>query len=475
MKFRLKITFVMICLMTVFFSVGGTMLISTSFHNSLDQEIVTDIEYYKMILRTMLILNDSTDWSSDEDIADVLKQLIAQSCTQEAVRLSSEDSVIFSQGNLVSSFGDLSKETTATALSYRIFAPNDVQTSALHPNTEYYIQICGAFSVNESIKYLDIAYDVSPIYYTRYQQQQIYLRIFTMLVLASAVCSYILSFFLTRPLTQLSRASRQVAAGNYQYCSKIRSHDEVGELSEDFNRMTDTLVAHMEELKESIERQNQFIGNFTHELKTPLTSIIGYADLLRGQTLNADDAQDAANYIFSEGKRLERLSLKLLDIIVADREDLSLVPTNPHLIVANIVEHLRDDFRRMDIDLSCQCEEGSCLLEPDFFTSLVRNLIENARRAINGGGQIIILLKIMDDGCQLMVYDNGKGIPTESLNHLTEAFYRVDKARSRAHGGAGLGLSLCASIAQLHNGDIQFNSRENSGTIVTVNLRGGLA
>ncbi len=115
------------------------------------------------------------------------------------------------------------------------------------------------------------------------------------------------------------------------------------------------------------------------------------------------------------------------------------------------------------------------MLDTDFFGSLLVNLIENARKALIDGGSISVRSEMTDDGCLIFISDTGKGIPANSITHITEAFYRVDKARSRAQGGAGLGLTLCARIAQMHNGTISFESIEDHGTTVTVQLKGGRA
>lgn len=217
------------------------------------------------------------------------------------------------------------------------------------------------------------------------------------------------------------------------------------------------------------------MGSFAHEMKTPMTSIIGYADLMRGQSLTTDEQIDAANYIFSEGKRLENLSFKLLDIFVADRRELALKQVSPAGIVMDITEHLQPIYEKTGIALSCKCEEGTCVIEPDLTRMPLLNLLDNARKALDHGGHIQIDCSMLQDGCRFIIADNGKGIPPEALQHLTEAFYRVDKSRSRAQGSAGLGLTLCAKIVELHHGTIHFDSGPGVGTTVTVDLKGGRA
>ena len=201
-----------------------------------------------------------------------------------------------------------------------------------------------------------------------------------------------------------------------------------------------------------------------------MTSIIGYADLLRGQSLDPQEAQEAANYIFSEGKRLESLSLKLLDLLLTEQRSLRFVAADPAPLIERLTAHLQPVYRGGGITLQSRCEPGLCRLEPDLFASVLTNLLDNARKALDRGGNIFVLGKRLPEGYEIQVLDNGRGMPEEALLHLTEAFYRVDKSRSRAQGGAGLGLTLCSRILELHGGTISFRSREGVGTIVTVLL-----
>lgn len=215
------------------------------------------------------------------------------------------------------------------------------------------------------------------------------------------------------------------------------------------------------------------MGYFAHELKTPMTSIIGYADLLRSHELHENERREAANYVFTEGRRLELLSLKLLDLIVLKKRDLKLVPTSVQHLVTEVVRLLKPVVVKLGITVRYQCNDGICMLEPDLVKSLLINLADNARKALDEGGQIYIESKILSDGCVIRVADNGKGIPESELARITDAFYRVDKSRSRAQGGVGLGLSLCSEIVALHNGTMSFESAIGKGTVVTVELKGG--
>ena len=264
-----------------------------------------------------------------------------------------------------------------------------------------------------------------------------------------------------------------LAAGDLSRRSGVQTQDELGALAREFDAMAARQEANFAALKATMEGQDRFIGSFTHELKTPMTSILGYADLLRRGTLSPEEQANAADYIFSEGKRLERLSLKLLELYLAEHQALSLVPAAPADLLQDLTAHLSPGLARQGIVLTTQWEPGLCLLEPDLFRSLVLNLIDNSRKAIGAQGTISISCQMTERGCRLTVQDTGRGMPPEVLSHLTEAFYRVDKSRARAQGGAGLGLALCEKIAVLHQGRITFESTLGQGTTVTVSLEGG--
>lgn len=321
--------------------------------------------------------------------------------------------------------------------------------------------------------YIDALYDVTKVYEQREELQRLYIAVFLLVVTCSAVLSYILSYFLTKPISRLKKIVSSITQGNYDLRSDIHTNDEIEELSAEFNQMTDTLVDKMEELNNAVDRQNQFIANFTHELKTPMTSMIGYADLLRRQNLSLEEQIDAANYIYSESKRLERLSIKLLELIAADNKNQELTVQNPAYLIDSVVKHSISYFKENGIEIEKKCEAGNCMLEPDLFVSLVINLLENARRAMENGGVIKIMLSMTEEGCDLLIQDTGCGIPKDKLVHITEAFYRIDKARSRSFGGAGLGLSLCDRIAKIHNGSLSVESEVGIGTSVKVQIRGG--
>lgn len=453
MKFRQKLLLAMVWLLTLSYGIGGVLLISQSFRNSLQQEKASAASSYEMTLQTVRLVNLVDIRQDFSSIRTALDRMDAVS-NQVGIQVTKNGEAIYQSGKTIE------KLATASGSQLLLFSED----------SRHFLQISGPVQTNDTPLQLDILYEITPIYTARAEQLATYHRVFLGMLILGGAAAWGIAWILTRPLGKLSHAARRLAAGKLDTRAKLQAKDEVGQLGAEFDRMAEQLSETITAQQEEMERQEQFMGSFAHELKTPMTSIIGYADLLRGQSLDEQEAQEAANYIFSEGKRLEALSLKLLDMLLMKHQNLALVETDPAILISSLVTHLQPVYREQGIVLQCRCEGGLCRLEPDLFSSVLTNLLDNARKALDHGGNIYVLGK-QENGCyQIQVLDNGRGMPEEALRHLTEAFYRVDKSRSRAQGGAGLGLTLCSRILELHRGTINFASREGKGTCVTVSL-----
>lgn len=457
MKFSIKIMLSMLCLLSLLFGIGGSLMISLSFNDSLDRERSTAYNSYQMVLSTLQIVNDIDRQVDYDDIGDILNQISEQKTESwTALRLYNSEKSVYEVGVF-----DFSVVPESSLLNENIIQ------QLVSKDDKRYLIVSGALQVGGETMFLDMAYNITSLFETRSAQERVYQSVFLFLIVICALLSYSISRILTRPLSELSKTSRAISDGNLSERCAVKSNDEIGRLAVDFNAMVD-------ELENNIKQQESFISSFAHEMKTPMTSVIGYADLIRGQMLSEKEIYESANFIVSEGRRLEGLSQKLMELFMIKEKSVVLSPASPAGIIEELVRHFAPVYKNQGIELECECEGGSCLLESDLFKSLLINLWDNARKAMENGGTIFVKSVMTDDGCRVTVRDNGSGIPDESLSHLTEAFYRVDKSRSRAQGGAGIGLALCREIAAVHNGSLHFESELGVGTTVTVDLKGGI-
>lgn len=453
-------------LIAILFSVGGAVLIHTSFQASLEKEEQAAVDSNELILRIVQFVGEDGEWFSEEELVSVIGSVCAQDSI-DCLQLTCGNEVIYTY----------QKGETIAEYMNQVTDVGENQVMVTYFDTEKgekYLQTTTQFLLNNRSYYLDTGRSLTDIYQIREEQIGVFQRTFLVLFFMGTFLSWVMATFITRHLRKLTRASKEIGAGNLSYRSKIQSQDEIGELSEAFDKMAEKLENNIMLLKESAEQKEQFMGAFTHELKTPMTSIIGYADLLRTQKLNKRDEADALAYIFSEAKRLENMSLKMLDLFVADKKEVFMKECSPAKLVYYVAKHLQNTYAKSDVKIEVRAEQGICLLEPDLFQTLLINLLDNARKSMEQGGTVSVTVKMTEKGCMFYVADEGSGIPEEAMKHLTEAFYRVDKARARSKGSAGLGLALCEKIVQLHHGSMHFDSKEGVGTVVTVVLNGGL-
>ena len=467
MRFGLKMMITITAMLALAFGVCGSVLISAGAGNALSQSQEAAASAHRMILYTLSAVGGPQQQSQSageyEELIGAITQLDEQSAqTWLSLRLSDEEGIVY-----ISREAGIFNDGLIDGVESGQFA----MLTFRGENGAYLLQIAGQLEFESNKLYLESIYDLSPVYLGRQYQQAIYRQLFIAVVIIGAAVSWLLTYWMTSPLRKLSAVTRTIASGDLTCRASIGSRDEIGVLAADFNDMTDRLEGNINEMKDTMQRQEEFMGGLAHELKTPLTSIIGYADLLRGHTLPDRDKRDAANYIFMEGRRLEVLSLKLLELIVMKKRDFEFVPIEISVIVDEAAKMLIPVLEKRNVRLVCACDASVCLLEPDLFMSLLLNIVDNARKAIDSAGEIRIRSKNDGTYCYLSVSDNGRGMPEEELHRIKDAFYRVDKSRSRAQGGVGLGLRLCDEIASVHGGEITFDSTPGRGTTATVKLK----
>lgn len=271
-----------------------------------------------------------------------------------------------------------------------------------------------------------------------------------------------------RPFYQLQWAANEIAAGEYEKRVQVHSKDEIGQVSESFNQMAERVQAHVEELSRTNLCQRQLLGSLAHELKTPMMAIQGYAESLLRLTLSKEQQEKSLGYIESECKRLSRLSAKMLELTglyqadgALEKEEIS-VKEFFTLVEAMAVQRM--EKKKIHLRIQVEPENLVCLGDKDLLMSFLLNLIDNGCKASEEGSEL--LLQADEKG--FYVQDCGCGIPADEVLRVTEAFYMVDKSRSRREGGAGLGLALCQQIAAAHGARLLIESQVGEGTTVSL-------
>ena len=462
MRYRVKLMIIITLLIAMSFSVGGTVLIAVSFRAALDEETKSALASFESVQKTLFLLNSLGDQKDFSNLTQALEQMETQDVVNwQALSLCSGDEVIYRSG---------------MELSDPILTPPDGSTCCYTRVEDMYGQgllVQSSLTAEDRELTLKARFDLSSAFSMLESQQKLFVSAYLVVVLFAVVTSAILSSAMTARLKRLTAAVRKIAGGDLSTRSGIASRDAFGQLSRDFDAMADRLQGEFSQMESEMQRQEAFMGAFAHELKTPMTSIIGFADLLRQGNLDENTRMIAAEHIYSEGKRLEQLSFKLLDLLLLKKDSITMRKVWLERFVDEVDNSLSPVMRKRGVRLFCRAEQKRVSLEPDLVKSLLYNLIDNAAKAMDGEGIIAGSAIAIPGGCQFQVVDNGRGMEKSELTKITEAFYRVDKSRSRKQGGAGLGLALCKQIVELHNGTISFFSEPGKGTRVTVCLYGG--
>lgn len=341
--------------------------------------------------------------------------------------------------------------------------------SIIQKSGEQYILIEGQKvpTSDGSFYSLVLVQDISGLYQEMRKQM-----VFGLWILADAAAIAMLLIFLMtkrilKPLRELQKAAMDISEGVLTRRAKVRTRDEIGVVAKAFNRMAERIESQVTELSQVSEQRRQLLGSLTHELKTPMTSIIGYSDTLLHVNVKKEQQQRALWHIKDECGRLERLSSKLMNLMgLYENDSVSMEEISMEELFAHVAQIEKYHLGQMGMTLKVSCSMGKRQVDRDLMESLLINLIDNGAKASKEGDEIFL----EGQGSRITVRDKGCGIPEEEISRVTEAFYMVDKARSRKAGGCGLGLALCVMIAQLHGAELEIQSKVGEGTAVSVVL-----
>lgn len=298
------------------------------------------------------------------------------------------------------------------------------------------------------------------------QQTEAFVIIAIIMVVMSAALTLPLAYTLVRPLRRIIDASKDLAIGRYETRIPVPSNDELGQLARDFNEL-----AHALEQTERARRQ--WVADISHELRTPLSVLRGEIEALQDGMRVLDRA--ALDSLHADVMRLSRLVGDLYELSMTDLGALSYhkAPIDPVPILQDDVEALAGEFGQRGIAVHVDNQLAGPVVmyaDADRLSQLYRNLLSNTLRYTEAGGRLEIHIRQHQHQVLLCFQDTPPGVAESELRRLFERFYRVETSRSRAHGGAGLGLAICRNIVEAHDGRIGAQASPLGGLLIHLEL-----
>jgi len=274
-----------------------------------------------------------------------------------------------------------------------------------------------------------------------------------------------LSRTLTRPIRELTQATHAISEGDLSQQVPIRSNDELGELAQAFNKMSN-------ELSRSVNARKQMTADIAHELRTPLSLILGHAEAVHDGVL--PPTSENFEIIREEAARLEHLVNDLRILSLADAGELTISPQTieSERLLQEVTSLYQYQTQRKNVTLELDIASPLPTIEvdPGRMTQVFTNILDNALRHTPEGGRIILAAKQVQDQIEISIQDSGPGITPEEVSRIFDRFYRTDPARQREDGGSGLGLAIAKSIVQAHGGQLSAESEAGNGLKIIITL-----
>ncbi len=461
MKFFSKLYFSMLILIILALAVTEYFIVALSLDSAVDTQVESALDSHQLVKYAIQSDILSASQSSTGEVSDITLKLISSSASESMdvplalFEYPSGEPII---DNIKITLPDF--EITEGQIEY--------QSKSVGSGRKL---LLSASLLNQSDKsYLLVTQsDMTSVYDKVDDMVLNCVWVFLGVTAAGIVFALVFSGFITKPINELATVGVGFSQGDYSGRVKVRSRDEIGKLAAVYNQMADSIEEKISDLELAVKQREDFTAAFAHELKTPMTSIIGYADTLYQKDLSESEARAAAGFIVNEGMRLESLSFKLLELMTLRKNDFLLEEVQMGDFLKDIEDTIRPAAAKKGIRTFFDYEPGYVRMEIDLFKTLVLNLIDNAMKS--GTSDVAILGQGKNGIYMIAIVDHGRGIPREELQRVTEAFYMVDKARSRKEHGAGLGLALCERIAEIHNTRLDIRSREGEGTAIRLKLK----
>ena len=468
MKFWKKIFLYSLILFLLLFNGGGIILIE-KIHNENLNTAIKSLMYKYLNVESVMYLNSDYLMDIDVDSESNMKNwidIIINGYSLNNVEQYNTELYSMTNKEIAS---DLKEKIRGKREEILHAKENEKSFIIRTINNKKYAFVSSIVNLKNRDFKLIISKDIQYVYRERINNYKFFIIIDLIMLIILSVGMYIISKKLTNPLVKLSNISKDIAKGKYNIrAEENNKNDEIVVLEHNFNLMIDVIENNIEELKYLNESKQRFIDSLNHEIKTPITSIIGYSELLLKNNVSEEIKIKALKYINSEAKRLETLNSTLLKLTLIREEKKNLSKVDLKDAVISVRNILIYKMKVKNINLDIKIEDINIWVDKELFEVLLTNIIDNSIKASDTNSIIEIEGYYINDKNEyiLKIKDRGIGIPKEDLDKILEPFYMVDKARTRKNNGIGLGLSICSEICNMHNISLNIKSELNMGSEV---------
>ncbi len=472
MKFAFKLILSSILVLVIGFNVGTAIFIVGNFNYNLEYYIdISASNFYtqKYLIESKVATHiDKEQDLSSEQLIGIIDEINYFGVWNEYfVDVNYREENLFSSDEAVSEVIDIVGLSQTDKINYTIVEYENEQLLIFTSSVE----------INSDLLKLTIAENVSSVFLDGQRQLNSLVLINVAIIVFSCIVMAVLLRLITKRLNKLENATASIISGDFDIKLDEKGNDEISTLSKRFNLMSSTIKDSIEELDDYAKARDMFVADFSHELKTPLTSMIGYADFIRKEEWENPAVAEASQYIYSQSMRLQNLAQKMLELMeIKNRSSLDDINLQEFLlrpIFIDAIKTLKLNLKQKNIKIRFYCS-GNIYVYCDkvLLQSLFVNILSNAIKASSEDSEIIILAKADVNEVYISIEDFGVGIDKVIINNITEEFFIADKSRKGENNG--LGLSIAKEIASIHKTNLKFDSEIGRGTCVSLGLKGGV-
>ena len=441
MKYGMKIFITTFILVICSIYIIGTLMIYNNYKTDMNNQID------KNLFQINNIYNNFNLYNNSEKLSAVANLYVKD---KTYIKIYSNNELLFSNINDIPS--DIEKN---------LLVNNENKLKTFISEKKIYTGL-----VYNNIKILTVN-DITNIYDSIEKQRKFFFALSIIFSIGIAFSLYIIITVLTRKITALNNIASEIEKGNYSIKVKSFGNDEIGKLAKTFNSMSDSIEYNVNKIKKIANDREIFINNLTHEIRTPLTSIIGFSSLLiNTSNFDKNKMNEYLNKIHEEGIYIKNITDKLIELILLNQQG-KLKKQNLSEVLTNIVKEVKDIFPDVRIETNI-CENIFATFDATLLKSLVFNLVKNSIVAYRE--EDCKYIKVILKPKYIQIIDKGKGIPEEDIEKIKQPFYTINQDRNRDISGMGLGIPLCNKIVDFFQWSLSISSKVNVGTEITINI-----